>query len=132
MTNFFDANVHLLPQEITNCVRVEPYNFNTKYVIAPRIGMSTIPNSNNVDAQKQILPTHEYHSSFQKKDNECHLIIDDAIVRKKQNPNEPLHLFFIKGVGTCSGKKFFQELFKEGHVCSIIPLNTRDKIFKNK
>jgi hypothetical protein len=35
--------------------------------------------------------------------NEC-IIFDDVMLRKKQNPNEPLHLFIIGGVDTC---KFF-------------------------
>jgi hypothetical protein len=80
MTKFFDVNVHFLPQEITNCVGVESYNINVKHVNTPHIGMSTIPNSNNVNAQNQILHTHEFHSLRQKMNNECHLISDDAIV----------------------------------------------------
>jgi endonuclease III-like uncharacterized protein len=55
MIIFFDANVHFPPQEITNCIWVELYNIiivftSIEYVITPHIGMSTIPNSYNVDA----------------------------------------------------------------------------------
>jgi hypothetical protein len=66
MTKFSNANVHFPPQEITNCIGVEPYNINTEYVITPHIGMSTILDSNNIDAQDQFLPTHEFHSLLQK------------------------------------------------------------------
>jgi hypothetical protein len=112
MTKFFDANVHSLTQEINNYVGVEPHNINIKYVITPHIGMSTIPNSNNVNAQNQNLPTHEFHSLLQKMNDECHLISDDVMFRKKQNPNEPLHLFLTKGVGTF--KTFTLTLLIEG------------------
>jgi hypothetical protein len=59
--------------------------FNTirhHHVITPCIGMSTIPNSNNVDAQDQILPTNEFHSLLEKMNNKC-LIFDDIVFRKK-------------------------------------------------
>jgi hypothetical protein len=71
-------------QKITNYIGVEPYNINTEYVITPHIGMSTNPNSNNVDAQDQILPTHEFHSLFQKMNNEQHIIYPDVIFRGKK------------------------------------------------
>jgi hypothetical protein len=66
MTKFSNAKVHFPPQENTNYIGVEPYNINIEYVITPHIGMSTIFYSNNIDAQDQILPTHEFHSLFQK------------------------------------------------------------------
>jgi hypothetical protein len=77
--------------------------------------MSTIPNSNNVDAQNQILPTHEFHSLLQKMNNECDLMFDDFIVWKKQNPNEPLYLFLITIVGTW--KTFTLMLLIQGQLC---------------
>jgi hypothetical protein len=49
---------------------VEPYDINIEYVITPQIRMSTIIDSNNVNAQDQILPTHGFHSLFQKRNNE--------------------------------------------------------------
>ncbi len=61
MTKFFNANVHFPPQEITNCIQVEPYNINIEYVITPHIGMSTILNSNNIDAQDQFLAMNFIH-----------------------------------------------------------------------
>jgi hypothetical protein len=85
MTNFFDANVNSTPQKITNYIGVEPYNINTEYVITPHIGMSAILNSNNVDAQDQILPTHEFHSLFKKLNNEEHLIYLDFIFKAKNS-----------------------------------------------
>jgi hypothetical protein len=54
MIRFLDANVHFPLKEITNYFGVKPYNINIEYVITPHIGMSTIPNSNTVDAQDQI------------------------------------------------------------------------------
>jgi hypothetical protein len=48
------------------------------------------------------MPTHEFHSLFQKMNNEQRFIFDNVMYRrKKQNPNEPIHLFIIRGVGTC-------------------------------
>jgi hypothetical protein len=85
MTKFFDANVHFPPPKITSYIGVEPYNINIEYVITPHISMSCIPNSNNVDAQDQILPTHEFHSLFQKMNNEQHLIYPDAIFKEKKS-----------------------------------------------
>jgi len=79
MTNFFDANVHSPPQEIINCIGIETYNINIEYVITPHIGISTILDSNNVDAQDQILPTHEFHSLFQKMNIERHFIFDEVM-----------------------------------------------------
>ncbi len=54
MTKFSNTNVHFPPQEITNCIGVEPYNIITEYVITSHIGMSTIFDSNNIDAQDQF------------------------------------------------------------------------------
>jgi hypothetical protein len=79
MIKFLDANVHFPPKEITNYFGVEPYNINIKYDITPHIGMSTIPNSNNVDAQNQIFFTHEFPSLLQKMNNECCLLFNDVI-----------------------------------------------------
>jgi hypothetical protein len=84
MTKCFDANVHSPPQKMTNYIGVEPHNINTKYVITPHISMSTIPNSNNVDTQDQNFPTHEFHSLFQKMNNEQHLTFLDVIFREKK------------------------------------------------
>ncbi len=100
------------PQEITNCIGVEPYKINTKYVITPHIGMSTIFNSNNVDAQDQIFFTHEFHSLLQKMNNERCLLFNDVVFKIKQNPNEPLHLFIITHVG--KSKTFMLMLLIQG------------------
>jgi hypothetical protein len=54
MTKFSNANVHSPPLEITNYIGVETYNTNIKYVITPHIGMTTILDSNNIDAQDEF------------------------------------------------------------------------------
>jgi hypothetical protein len=77
---------------------VEPYNICNGNNTNPCIGVSTIPNSTNIDVQDQIMPTHEFHSLLQKMNNE-HFIFDDVTYIKKQNPNEPIHLFINGGVG---------------------------------
>jgi hypothetical protein len=41
---------------------VEPYNICNEYIVNPRIGVSIIPNSTNINVQNQIMPTHEFHS----------------------------------------------------------------------
>jgi hypothetical protein len=55
ITKFPNANVHSPPQEIINCIEVEPLH----------IGMSTTLGSNNFDTQYQILPIHEFQSLLQ-------------------------------------------------------------------
>jgi hypothetical protein len=84
MTKIFDANVHSPPQEIINCIGIEAYNINIEYVITPHIGISTILDSNNVDAQDQNMPTHEFHSLLQKMNIEQCLIFDDVMFRKNK------------------------------------------------
>jgi hypothetical protein len=77
--------------------------------------MSTIFDSYNVDAQDQIFPTHEFHSLLQKMNIEQCIIFNDVMFKKKQNPNEPLHMFFIEGVGI--GKTFMLMLLIQGLLC---------------
>jgi hypothetical protein len=77
---------------------VEPYNICNEYIVNPCIGVSIILDSTNIDVQDQIMPTHEFHSLLQKMNNEQRFIFDDVMYRKKQNPNEPIHLFIIRGV----------------------------------
>jgi len=83
---------------------VEPYNICNEYIVNPSIGVFTILDSTNIDVQDQIMPTHEFHSLFLKMNNEQHLIFDDVMYRKNQNPNEPIHLFINGGVAI--GKTF--------------------------
>jgi hypothetical protein len=83
MIKFLDAIVHFPSKEITNNFGVKPYNINIEYVITPHIGMSTIPNSNNVDAQNQFFFTHEFHSLLQKMNNEHCLLFNDVMFKKK-------------------------------------------------
>jgi hypothetical protein len=45
--------------------------------------MSTILDLNNVDAQDQIFPTHEFHSLLQKMNIEQLFIFVDVMFRKK-------------------------------------------------
>ncbi len=71
-------------EEITNYFGVKPYNINIGYVITPHIGMSTIPNSNNVDAKNQIFFNHEFHSLLQKMNNERCLLFNDVMLKKKK------------------------------------------------
>jgi hypothetical protein len=63
---------------------VEPYNITIEYVITPHISISIILDSNNVDAQNQFLLTHEFHSLFQKMNNEQCLVFYDVMFRKKK------------------------------------------------
>jgi hypothetical protein len=107
MDKFPNANIRFSSQNKINCTRVEPYNICYEYIVNPCIGVSIIPNSTNVDVQDQIMPTHEFHSLPQKANNK-HLIFYDVIYKKKQNPNEPIHLFITGGVGT---SKIFTLMF---------------------
>jgi hypothetical protein len=63
---------------------VEQYNITIEYVITLHISMSIILDPNNVDAQNQILLTHEFHSLFQKMNNEQCLIFYDVMFRGKK------------------------------------------------
>jgi hypothetical protein len=76
---------------------VEPYNICNEYIVKPCIGVSTIFYSTNLDVHDQIMPTHEFHSLLQKMNNE-QCFIFDYVMYRKQIPNEPIHLFIIKGV----------------------------------
>jgi len=81
MTKFPNAMFILHPKK--SIIGVMFYTIKHHYVIAPCIGMFTIPDSINVDAQDQILPTNEFHSLIQKMNNGC-LIFDDVMFRKKK------------------------------------------------
>jgi len=63
-------------QNIIDCTRVEPYNICNEYIVNPCIGVSTIFYSTNLDVHDQIMPTHEFHSLFQKMNNEQCFIFD--------------------------------------------------------
>jgi hypothetical protein len=80
------------------------------------MNVSTIIDSTNIDVQNQIMPTHEFHSLFQKMNNEQRFIFDNVVyIRKEKNPNEPIHLFIIGGVGTC--KTFTLMFFIQILIC---------------
>jgi hypothetical protein len=96
--------INFLSQYIIDCIGVEPYNICAKYIVNPCISVSTIPYLTNIDVQNQIMHTHEFHSLLQNMKNEERFILYDVMYRKKQNPNEPIHLFITRVVGTC---KFF-------------------------
>jgi hypothetical protein len=83
MDKFPNASIGFSSQNIIDCTRVESYNICNEYIINPCVGVSSIPNSTNIDVQDQIMPTHEFHSLFQKMNNEQHLIFDDVMYRKK-------------------------------------------------
>jgi hypothetical protein len=83
MDEFLNADIRFSSQNITNCTRMEPYNICNEYIVNPCIGVSIILNSINVDVQDQIMPTHEFHSLFQKVNNKC-LIFYDVMFKKKQ------------------------------------------------
>ncbi len=95
MDKFPNVDIGFFSQNITSCTRVEPYNICTEYIINPSIGVSTIPNSTNIDVQDQIMRSHKFPSLFQKMIIEC-FIFDDVMYQKKQNPNEPTHLFITR------------------------------------
>jgi hypothetical protein len=61
---------------------MEPYNICNEYIVNPCIGVSTIPDSTNIDVYDRIMPTHEFHSLLQKMNNE-YLIFDDVIYQEK-------------------------------------------------
>ncbi len=62
MDKFLNANIRFSSQNIIDCTKVEPYNICNEYIVNPRIGVSIIPNSTNINVQNQIMPTHEFHS----------------------------------------------------------------------
>ncbi len=95
MDKFPNENNGFSSQNITNCTKVEPYNICNEYIVNPCIGVSIILDSTNIDVQDQIMPTHEFHSLLQKKNDE-HLIFYDVMYTKK-NPNERIHLFITRG-----------------------------------
>jgi hypothetical protein len=93
---------------------VEPHNICIEYIVNPSIGVSSIFDSTNIDVQNQIMPTHEFHSLFQKMSNE-NFIFYDVMYRKNQNPNEPIHLFITRGASI--GKTFTLMFIIQALIC---------------
>jgi hypothetical protein len=62
MDKFPNEDIGFPSQNITYCIGVEPYNIYNYYIVNPYIGVSTIPDSTNIDVQDQIMPTHKFHS----------------------------------------------------------------------
>jgi hypothetical protein len=70
---------------------VEPYNICNEYIVDPCITVSTIPDSTNINVQDQIVPTHEFLSLLQKKNNE-RLVFDDVMyILKKIQMNDLIY-----------------------------------------
>jgi hypothetical protein len=61
MDKFPNANIGFPSQNITNCIKVEPYNICSEYIVNPCIGVSL-----QFLIQPILMPTHEFHSSLQK------------------------------------------------------------------
>jgi len=83
MDKFPNVDIGFSSQNIINCIGVEPYNICNEYIVNPCIGVSTIPNSTNIDVQDQIMLAHGFHSLFQKMNNEG-LIFDDVMYKKNK------------------------------------------------
>ncbi len=82
MNKFPNANIGVFSQDIIDYTIMEPYNIFNEYIVNPCIGVSTIPDSTNIEVQDQIMPTHEFHSLLRKMNNED-LIFDDVMYPKK-------------------------------------------------
>jgi hypothetical protein len=129
MDKFLNANIRFSSQNNTDYTRVEPYNICNECIVNPCIGVSIIPYSTNIDVQDQIMPTHEFHSLFQKLNNEQCFIFDDVMYRKKQNPNEPIHLFITGGAST---NKTFTLMFLIQNLISFYNRHPRSNLLKKK
>jgi len=103
MDKFSNANIEFSSQNITNYIGVEPNNICNEYIVNPCIGVSITSYSTNIEIQDQIMFTHEFHSLFQKMNNEQNLYFMMSCI-EKMNPNEPIHLFITRGA--CIGKTF--------------------------
>jgi hypothetical protein len=88
MDKFLNADIGSSSQNIINCTEMEQYNICNEYIVNPCIGVSIIHDSTNIDVQDQIMPTHEYHSLFQKMNNEQHFIFDDVMHRRKKTKSK--------------------------------------------
>ncbi len=82
MDKFLYASIGFSSQNIIDCIGVEPYNICNEYIVNPCIGVSTIPNSTNIDVQYQIMLTHEFCSLLQKMNNEQCFIFDGVMYTK--------------------------------------------------
>ncbi len=88
---FSNVDIGFFSQNITDCSRVEPYNICNEYIVDPCITVSTIPDSTNINVQDQIVPTHEFLSLLQKKNNE-RLVFDDVMyILKKIQMNDLIY-----------------------------------------
>ncbi len=52
-----NANIGYSSQNITDYIRMEPYNICNEYIVNPRISVSIIFYSTNIDVQDQIMHT---------------------------------------------------------------------------
>jgi hypothetical protein len=85
MDKFPNANIGFTSQNITNYIGMEPYNICNEFIVNPCIGVSINLHSLNMDAQDQIMPTHEFDNSlFQKLNNE-RFIFDDVMYRNNKS-----------------------------------------------
>jgi hypothetical protein len=58
MNKILDANIGFSSQNVTNCIKVQPYNIAINILfINSCIGVSTIIDSINIDVKDQIMPT---------------------------------------------------------------------------
>jgi hypothetical protein len=85
MDKFPNANIGFPSQNITNYIGVEPYNICSEYIVNPCIGVSP-----QFLIQPILVPTCEFHSLFQKMNNDQCLIFDD-VMYIKINPNESIY-----------------------------------------
>jgi hypothetical protein len=57
MDKFPNADIGFSSQNITDYIRMEPYNIYNEYIHNPRISVSIILDSTNIDVQDQIMRT---------------------------------------------------------------------------
>jgi hypothetical protein len=90
MDKFPNVDIGFPSQNIVDCIGVEPYNMYNEYIVNPYIGVSTIPDSINIDVQDQIMPTHKFHSLFLKMNNVLYLMMS-CIEKNKIQMNQFIH-----------------------------------------
>jgi len=83
MDKFYNVDIGFSSQNIINYTGVEPYKIFHEYIVNPRIGVCINHDSTNIDVQDQIMPTYEFHSLFQKMNNEQHLYLMMSCTKKK-------------------------------------------------
>jgi hypothetical protein len=109
MDKFPNANLGFSSQNIINYTRVEPYNIYNEYIVNSLFLIQPIL----MLKIKSYLPINSIHYFKKRIMNSLYLLM--SCTEKKQNPNEPIHLFITRGASI--GKTFTLMFLIQALIC---------------